>query len=56
MKDQNNQQENDRNQSKHLQSNVNLLRRVYIVLFGPVAHEPRLNSQDGIAKHQTANK
>src|SRR6266702_5024649 len=43
-------------EAENLQSNINLLRWVDVVLLGPVAHEPRLHSHEGEAKEQAADK
>jgi hypothetical protein len=41
---------------RYTQSDVNPLRRVNVVLLGPVAHEPCLHGLEGEAKGQAADK
>ena len=41
---------------RYIQSDVNLIRRVNVVLLGPVAHEPLLHGLEGKAKNQAAYK
>ena len=46
----------DRVETDHPQSDVNLLRRVDVVLLGPVAHEPRLDGQEGLTKQKATDE
>jgi hypothetical protein len=42
--------------TEYLQSDINLFRRVDVVLLGPVAHEPGLHGKDSVAKQHAADK